>query len=290
MTTYIRTSRTKQLTTVKVGKQLPPARAMAAEMSIVHNSLIRGINSVYNQCVNVSARGSNKDKVDFANYAFQWTEWVHEHHNLEEESLFPQINELAGVPGLMDANVNEHAGFHDGIIEYAEYLKNVKEEKQELSGETVKSFIDAFMPTLHTHLVNEIDTLVTLEKYDDKVNWIQWFNKEVDKMIKSFMAEYDYRVSFSVGRTRKGKRILLTRHGGIFRSKCFHWASSCMINHSRVVCGRPSLRFHIGLRCSCAGSICTRRWTGGGLLAVISLHSPRSCHLPSSRFIGSRTQ
>lgn len=273
---------------VKVGKQLPPARAMAAEMSIAHNCLIRGINSVYNQCVNVAERGSNKDKVDFANYAFQWTEWVHEHHNLEEESLLPQINELAGVPGLMDANVNEHAGFHDGIIEYAEYLKEVKEEKQELSGETMKRHIDSFMPTLHTHLVNEIDTLVTLEKYDDKVNWVQWFNKEVDKMIKSFMAEYDYRVSFSVCRTCSCKRILLMRHGGPSRSKYFRWASSCMTSHTRVVCGMPSLRFRICLRCSCAGSICTRRWIGGGLLAVISLRAPRSCHLPSSHFIGRR--
>jgi hypothetical protein len=31
---------------------------MAAEMSIVHNCLIRGINAIYLQAPNVSARGS----------------------------------------------------------------------------------------------------------------------------------------------------------------------------------------------------------------------------------------
>jgi GTP-binding protein EngB required for normal cell division len=168
---------------------------MAAEMSIVHNCLIRGINSVYNQCIKVSTRGTDTDKLDFANYAFQWTEMVHEHHSSEDSAIFPSMSEIAGVPGLMDVNTSEHAVFHDKIGQYAEYLKGVVQGKEELDGEKVKTLIDCFMPELHTHLGNEIDTLVALEKYD-KVDWDAWFKKEVGKMIKELMGQYEYRVSF----------------------------------------------------------------------------------------------
>lgn len=185
---------------MKVGKKLPPARAFAAEMSIVHNVGIRGMNAVYNQWDNVVTRGSDKDKVDFACFALQNVAAVHEHHTHEEEVLFPKINELAGVPGLMDGNVQEHAAFQTGMQKFAEYLEEVKERKQELLKEK-KSLLDSFLPQLHSHLVQEVDTLVKLEKYDDKVDWNQWFQKEVQKLMKGFILDYDFRVSLSDDRT-----------------------------------------------------------------------------------------
>lgn len=191
---------------IQVGKTLIPARAMAAEMSIVHNCLIRGINSVYNQCINVATRGTDTDKVDFANYAFQWTEWVHAHHSSEDNTLFPSMGEIAGVPGLMDVNTNEHAGFHDTITEYSDYLKKVIQGKEELLGEKVKSLIDSFIPELHTHLGNEIETLVNLEKYD-KVDWDAWFKKKMGRMVKESMGQYEYRVSSFAVSIWMGKRF-----------------------------------------------------------------------------------
>ncbi|KAJ5369336.1 hemerythrin HHE cation binding domain-containing protein [Penicillium cataractarum] len=175
---------------------------MAAEMSIVHNCLIRMINSVHNQCINVATRGTDADQVDFANYAFQWTEWLHEHHSSEDSTLFPSMGEIAGVPGLMDVNTNEHAGFHDKISRYANYLKEVIRGKEKLDGEKVKNLIDSFMPELHTHLENEIGTLVNLESYD-KVDWEAWFKKEVGKMIKEMMGQYEYRVSSLTVNTKR---------------------------------------------------------------------------------------
>ena len=56
---------------MKPGKKLPPARAFAAEMSIVHNVGIRGMNAIYNQWDGVAERGTAKDKVDFANFALR---------------------------------------------------------------------------------------------------------------------------------------------------------------------------------------------------------------------------
>jgi len=164
-------------------------------MSVVHNGLLRGINAVYNQCINVAHKGTHQDKVDFANFAAQCAKLLHMHHEHEEEILFPTMGELAGVPGLMDANVAEHAAFHDGFEKYEQYLTSIKEEKEELNGEYLRDLIDAFMPPLHTHLNNEIDSLIALEKWEDKVNWIQWFNNEIEKWNKVLMKQSEFRVS-----------------------------------------------------------------------------------------------
>lgn len=109
------------------------------------------------------------------------------------------MGDIAGVPDLMDVNTNEHAGFHDRITVYAEYLREVIRGREKLHGEKVKKIIDSFMPEIHTNLENEIDTLVNLEKYD-KVDWDAWFKKEVGKMIKEMMGQYEYRVIFSLYR------------------------------------------------------------------------------------------
>ncbi|KAH7198336.1 uncharacterized protein B0J16DRAFT_330264 [Fusarium flagelliforme] len=153
------------------------ARKCAAEMTVVHNLFLRGINAIYVQAVNVAERGTAKDKSDFANFAWSWSQEVLEHHDVEESRIFPEINELAGVPGLMDANIEEHHLFHTGLDKFREYVDKLRKEEEELDGEKLKGIIDSFMPVLRTHLENEIDTLVGLEKYADRCDWGAWFQK-----------------------------------------------------------------------------------------------------------------
>lgn len=176
-------------------KRATGARRLAAEMTLVHNCIIRGINAVYLQCVNVSQRGTAEDKLDFANFASQWAEFVNEHHTIEETSIFPGIGEITSVPGLMDGNVDEHKAFHDGLEQYVEYLEKVKKNEETFDGEKLKSIIDGFMPTLRTHLANEIDTLLLLTEYEDKVDWMEWFDKQVGEKIGAMMKNAEYRVS-----------------------------------------------------------------------------------------------
>jgi hemerythrin-like domain-containing protein len=180
----------------QTGTKLTGAKAMAAEMTIVHNGVIRGANAIYNQALGVAERGTDQDKIDFANFAFQWTTWVDEHHDFEETTLFPLMNEAAGVEGLMDGNVREHEAFHGGLMALEEYLTQVKEGNKVLDGQELKNILDGFFPTLHKHLEAEIDTLLALEKYDTKVDWMKLWDREVDKMIKGFMAKQEYRVSY----------------------------------------------------------------------------------------------
>ncbi|KAF7558992.1 hypothetical protein G7046_g5183 [Stylonectria norvegica] len=177
----------------EIGNPAKGARKLAAEMTLVHNVFLRGINAVYNQCVNVAARGSAKDKLDFAHFAGQWGVLITEHHDMEEAEIFPDINDMTGVPGLMDANVEEHSAFHDGLEKYTEYTDAVKSGTTELDGEKLRNMIDSFMPILRTHLANEIHTLVALEKYADKCDWGEWFMKKTGDIAGKAMRISHYR-------------------------------------------------------------------------------------------------
>lgn len=163
-------------------------------MCMIHNVLLRGINAIYNQASGVSARGTAKDKTDFANFAINWGEMITSHHEVEENVLFPEINEMTKSPGLMDANVGEHKLFHAGLHEFVDYLKPVKEGKAEFDGEKLKAIVDAFMPQLRDHLENEIDTLIGLSKWDKEIDWPAWMKKKTDKIVMDDMKSPVFRV------------------------------------------------------------------------------------------------
>lgn len=164
-------------------------------MTIVHNVLLRGINAIYNQASNVTTKGSSKDKLDFANFAHQWGDMITEHHHVEEEVLFPEINEMTKTPGLMDTNVQEHQVFHAGLVKFLEYLKTVKSGEQEFDGEKLKGIVDGFMPQLRDHLEHEIDTLVDLSRWDGEIDWPAWMKQKTDKIVMDDFKSPTFRVS-----------------------------------------------------------------------------------------------
>ena len=171
------------------------ARRLASEMCIVHNIIMRGGNAVYLQCVNVAARGSAQDKLDFAHFAHAWVDMVHEHHRGEEEDVFPEINELAGQPGLMDVNVAEHAAFHEGLERLGEYVGRLSKGEAELDGVKVRAMMDDFMGPLELHLDAEIDTVLALEAYSDKCDWAAWGKKTMNRIIGELMKKPGFKVS-----------------------------------------------------------------------------------------------
>ncbi|GKT62139.1 hemerythrin HHE cation binding domain-containing protein [Colletotrichum tofieldiae] len=155
------------------------ANRMAEDMTMIHNLIIRILNTVYLQCVNVEK--SPGDVQDFVAYAIEWAKMVEEHHHTEEETVFPQVEQLAGVPGLMQTNVAQHEAFHDGLHAYMGYLEKVQKGEEAYSGERLKGIIDSFMPILRQHLSDEIDTLVKLGDYDR--DWDAWFEKLVKELL-----------------------------------------------------------------------------------------------------------
>jgi hypothetical protein len=75
-------------------------------MAVLHNGLIRGLNTLYLQAPHVQPQ----DYADFIAYCLLWSETVNSHHHGEETNLFPAIEEAAGPEGkwLMGENLKQH--------------------------------------------------------------------------------------------------------------------------------------------------------------------------------------
>lgn len=91
---------------------------------------------------------------------------MHHHHDCEEQEFFPSIERLAGVPGLMEQNVEQHRAFTPGFNAFHEYVRTCSADQ--FDGERIKTLIEAFAEPLSKHLHDEIDTLRALDKYDSK--------------------------------------------------------------------------------------------------------------------------
>lgn len=147
----------------------------ASEMAIVHNCLIRGINAIYLQAPNVKLE---KDITDFCTYIYSWSLTVHIHHDNEESVIFPLLEELVGVQGLLDGNVEQHHAFGPGFKAFDDYVSGVREGKEKYDGAKIRALIDAFAPILLQHLAEEVPTMESLSQYDDKIDWKD-FNKKI---------------------------------------------------------------------------------------------------------------
>ncbi|KAM6483684.1 hypothetical protein HDV62DRAFT_333116 [Trichoderma sp. SZMC 28011] len=167
----------------KPGEKVAPYHSMAAEMITVHNCLLRGINSVYLQCVNVER--SPESIPAFIKYATAWGHILHEHHTTEEKWFFPEIEAITGEKGIMDVNVEQHHAFDEGLKQYNAHLEDAGTGKGTYDGAKLKSIIDSFMPVLRQHLQDEIFTLKAFEKYKDKTDWAKWTKETASKAIKA---------------------------------------------------------------------------------------------------------
>lgn len=73
-------------------------------MTLSHNSLIRGYNSIYQQ----APRLPSSEYASFVGYCLAWHRLVDAHHHFEEVYFFPAIEEATGQKGVMDGEVEEH--------------------------------------------------------------------------------------------------------------------------------------------------------------------------------------
>ncbi|KAI0899117.1 hypothetical protein F4806DRAFT_493617 [Annulohypoxylon nitens] len=135
----------------------------ASKMALSHNSFIRGFNSIYQQAPRVPPA----DRADFVGYCIAWHDCVDAHHHYEETDLFPSIDKAAGISGLMDSAVDEHAAFHDGLEKFKLYLSK---EGSDFSASRLIAIMDSFKDPLHSHLKAEPLSIVALAQYNTKEN------------------------------------------------------------------------------------------------------------------------
>lgn len=141
----------------------------ATEMALVHNCIFRGFNSIYTKALEVKA----SEYKDFISYAHALSVGLKAHHTGEEIFFFPAIEEATGVKGIMEVNVAQHEAFHDGLVKFEDYLLSFLTNQRPLaqfSGRELRAIIDSFASALDQHLHEEIDTLLSLSEFGDRLD------------------------------------------------------------------------------------------------------------------------
>jgi len=130
-------------------------------MAHAHNAVLRGVNSIYLQAPNVK---KEKDIEDLLFLTKVWTKWLINHHEIEEDRIFPGFEKIIGKPGLLKVNVEQHHIFSGGLEDLLAYATSTS--PKDYSSEKLRAIIDGFSKPLCTHLHEEIDTLLSLRSYD----------------------------------------------------------------------------------------------------------------------------
>ncbi len=73
-------------------------------MALLHNSILRGYNSIYNQLPYIQ----EEDKSDFMFYSLTWYKFVKSHHDDEEANLFTKIETLLQDKSVFEDSYEEH--------------------------------------------------------------------------------------------------------------------------------------------------------------------------------------
>ncbi|KAK1671153.1 hemerythrin HHE cation binding domain-containing protein [Colletotrichum godetiae] len=156
---------------------------IASEMALVHNMIIRGLNSIYLQAPHVKASESKA----FLHYILAWYSLLHVHHSGEEEQFFPAIDKLSGQKGLMDGNVAQHKEFHDTLANFKAYVDICVSENGSMDGAKLVTLIDGFGDVLTKHLRDEIPSILELRVFgvDKMVSLEKIFEEEGDKSMKT---------------------------------------------------------------------------------------------------------
>ncbi|KAI8944479.1 hypothetical protein F4801DRAFT_571567 [Xylaria longipes] len=132
----------------------------ATHMALLHNSIFRGYNSIYQQAPNVK----DVDKNDFIGYALTWYKFVKSHHDDEEVSLFTRVEEVLDDKTIWDETHKEHQAFLPGLAEFQKYLTSIQSPK-DFSGAELQRIMSSFQEPFETHFHSEISTIADLANH-----------------------------------------------------------------------------------------------------------------------------
>jgi len=134
---------------------------VGSHMVLVHNMLLRGLNSIYLQAPHIS----KVDEIPFCKYIQIWYMILHHHHSGEEADIFPIVDQIVGEKDVMAANVEQHHAFQPGLDAFMAYVRDCEAGKQVYDGDRIMALIDAFGKILSNHLAEEIPTILALRRF-----------------------------------------------------------------------------------------------------------------------------
>lgn len=130
-------------------------------MAHIHNAILRGYNSIYQQAPHVS----DPDKSAFIGYALTWFKFVKSHHDDEEAVLFPKIAEVLGSKNqkIWDETHREHESILEGLGAFEQYLAKLS-TSAEFDGENLRKIMKSFQGPFEHHFHSEISTIGSFSK------------------------------------------------------------------------------------------------------------------------------
>jgi hemerythrin-like domain-containing protein len=114
----------------------------------------------------MNERYVEQDVRDLLFYVASWVKTVEHHHDTEESCLFPEIEAVAGKPGLFDGPKEQHTQFTKGLEELLHYAESTK--AGDYRWIEMKRIIDAFADSMTAHLYEEIDVILSLGDIDSE--------------------------------------------------------------------------------------------------------------------------
>jgi len=126
----------------------------ATHMCLLHNAIIRGYNTIWQQALRVP----DADKADFVGYCLAWFRFVKSHHDDEEQNLFPRVEGVLGDKDIWKGTHEEHESFLPGLVEFQEYLSGLPTPSA-LSGSKLRSIMSGFSEAFENHFHSEISTI-----------------------------------------------------------------------------------------------------------------------------------
>jgi len=127
------------------------AQWLFLDMSLAHNLIIRGINSIWKNAPLVES----DDVPAFAGYVLSCLQFIHSHHDGEEKAVFPRLQ----VKLDMRHNIEQHEAFHEAMHALEDYITKVNQGLEKYDGERTRKLVKDFGDPLTEHLRDEITTL-----------------------------------------------------------------------------------------------------------------------------------
>jgi len=141
----------------------------ANTMAWAHNYILRGMNTILQQGPYIpdstQSNYKEKDVKDLLFYTAAWCHSLHHHHSVEEELIFPELEKVAGKPGIAQYLEDQHHAFTPQCAELEKVVKTMSPSDYRWA--TIHDAIHAFAPQLTEHLNDEIRWLASLHIYDN---------------------------------------------------------------------------------------------------------------------------
>ncbi|KAH8590548.1 hypothetical protein B0O99DRAFT_521203 [Bisporella sp. PMI_857] len=132
----------------------------ATHMALLHNTILRGYNSIYQQAPFVEP----SDNSNFIGYCQTWYKFVKTHHDDEEETLFHKVAELLKDSAIWENTHKEHKAFLGGLSDFHKYLTSLK-SPADFSGTELRRVMTNFQEPFGQHFHSEISTISQLANH-----------------------------------------------------------------------------------------------------------------------------